>query len=560
MQVSLLMPQYRTSDLDRLVAGLLADDVMDTWSDNLNTIIDTLKPEGAGPREPGPRTATLHSEVTRETVVLHAANEDEVEDVLVVNEEQGGEEAGPAPAPQQQSPVMRGQAKPPTYVPIPSRKEKHRPSSSVAPAWVLPQLSPPPRPAPAPLQPKPRSPPKLEHKPRLASTRVSRVEARPPPEPPLAPAPPRPQPRTTEIRPVHAGSQASTSSLGAAELVARTGPSFPCPVCHEVFLAQDIMETHMKLHSDKHKCHTCGLVFIKARELIEHQRIHSGAKLVKCNICDKDFTEKGLRLHSERFHKILEVKTHNKRTSKENISYSEDKITFTSSSEGEDSDNGNPDDPGEASSEEEEEELKHKKARASNVSASKRTELCDLCDKYFTLKGLKLHKMRYHKSPNKDEALKKLVKAKKNPPLKKLFSCGFCEKKFSHLASMKVHEKVHLGGNPHQCDMCDAKFSNKFDLFTHERSHSAARPHKCDECTETFKTAESLRFHKLIHEASQPNVCQFCKKTFKNKKQLELHERAHVGEKPFNCNQCDQSFETASKLTRHITSTHMIRK
>ena len=47
------MPQYRTSDLDRLVAGLLADDVMDTWSDNLNTIIDTLKPEGAGPREPG---------------------------------------------------------------------------------------------------------------------------------------------------------------------------------------------------------------------------------------------------------------------------------------------------------------------------------------------------------------------------------------------------------------------------------------------------------------------------------------------------------------------------
>ena len=136
------MPQYRTSDLDRLVAGLLADDVMDTWSDNLNTIIDTLKPEGAGPREPGPRTATLHSEVTRETVVLHAANEDEVEDVLVVNEEQGGEEAGPAPAPPQQSPVMRGQAKPPTYVPIPSRKEKHRPSSSVAPAWVLPQLSP----------------------------------------------------------------------------------------------------------------------------------------------------------------------------------------------------------------------------------------------------------------------------------------------------------------------------------------------------------------------------------------------------------------------------------
>ena len=73
--------------------------------------------------------------------------------------------------------------------------------------------------------------------------------------------------------------------------------------------------------------------------------------------------------------------------------------------------------------------------------------------------------------------------------MKKLFACAFCHKRFSHLASMKVHEKVHLGGKPHQCDMCAAKFSNKFDLFAHEeRTHSAARPHKCDECAATFKT------------------------------------------------------------------------
>merc|ERR1719411_719999 len=123
-------------------------------------------------------------------------------------------------------------------------------------------------------------------------------------------------------------------------------------MCHKMFMAQDIMETHMKLHSDKHKCHTCGLVCTKARELIEHQRIHSGARLVKCNICDKDFTEKGLRLHSERFHKILEIKSQNKRASKENVNYSEDKITFTSSSE--DSDPDEP--PAEAHSSDDDEQ------------------------------------------------------------------------------------------------------------------------------------------------------------------------------------------------------------
>ena len=112
----------------------------------------------------------------------------------------------------------------------------------------------------------------------------------------------------------------------------------------------------MKLHSDKHKCPTCGLVCIKARELIEHQRIHSGAKLVKCNICDKDFTEKGLRLHSERFHKILELKQNQikSRSSKENVSYSEDKITFTSSSD--DSDEAEVDDPDILSSDDDEEQ------------------------------------------------------------------------------------------------------------------------------------------------------------------------------------------------------------
>ena len=596
-EISVLMPQYRKKEVERIVSSFLSmqgrqpgaeqEPMIGDWTESLDTIIDNLKPETIS--RDAPRTATLHSEVTKETVVLHAAAEDETEDVLVVAEDQSGEDVETrrtAPASQlvvvqpqypqyQHLPIIQnlpgltlqpsdgkaggGQAevrsnstvitnKPLTYVPIPSKKDKSvclpkqygssaraGPGPGYVPISSSAQLLQT-RPGVLPVRQRPgnsrKSPGKGEQKGRL--TQVSKVELGTAAEMKI------PQPRTTEIRPV----QLAGPGLS---------PAFSCPVCHEMFVAQDIMENHMKVHSDKHKCHTCGLVCIKARELIEHQRIHSGAKLVKCNICDKDFTEKGLRLHSERFHKILEIKSQNKRASKEN--YSQDKITFTSSSE--DSD---PDDPrAEApSSEDDEQEPKPKQVKVKNVKL-KRTEYCAPCEKYFTKKGIKLHQIRHHKSEHKEETQNKLMKekGKKNPPLKKLFSCGFCEKKFSHLASMKVHEKVHLGGKPHQCDMCEAKFSNKFDLFTHEKTHSALRPHKCDECTETFKTSESLRFHKLIHEESQPNVCQFCKKTFKNKNQLDLHERVHVGEKPFHCNQCDQRFETASKLTRHITSTHM---
>ena len=312
---------------------------------------------------------------------------------------------------------------------------------------------------------------------------------------------------------------------------------FSCSVCHEQFRAQDIMEEHMKIHSDKHKCPTCGVVCTKARELIEHQRVHSGAKLVKCNICEKDFTEKGLKLHTDRFHKIEKNLAGRSRATKDSVNYMEDKITFTSSSD------SDPDEP---------------EAPKVKVTKVKRTELCELCEKYFTKKGIKLHISRYHQESSAAETEKKLKKdKKKNPPLKKLFSCGFCEKKFSHLASMKVHEKVHLGGKPHQCDMCEAKFSNKFDLFAHEKTHADEFREICDMCEAKFKTAESLRFHKLIHVESQPNICRFCKKCFKNKNQLDLHERVHIGEKPFKCTHCEQCYETASKLTRHITSTHM---
>jgi hypothetical protein len=37
--------------------------------------------------------------------------------------------------------------------------------------------------------------------------------------------------------------------------------------------------------------HLCGAR--QVRELAEHQRLHSGLKIVRCHICEKDFTEKG---------------------------------------------------------------------------------------------------------------------------------------------------------------------------------------------------------------------------------------------------------------------------
>jgi hypothetical protein len=120
---------------------------------------------------------------------------------------------------------------------------------------------------------------------------------------------------------------------------------------------------------------------------------------------------------------------------------------------------------------------KSKPSAAASAVTTGKSECCTVCDKVFTKNGLKLHKQRCHK-PHEEETDKKLeeadkdrdqrdedeaeeeeedgsvmmtssrsgkvrkparsVRERKNPPLKKLFECAYCQKRFSHLASMKV--------------------------------------------------------------------------------------------------------------------------
>ena len=285
------MPGHSTADLDRMVAGLLdaarpirgqysghvtsLDQSEDTgWPHSLNSLVDTLRPEAAAPlissaaslMTQRPRMATLHSEVTQETVVLHAAsNEDEADDdVLVVADDDHHcqEPVSRSHHDLHQPPVIRSGlntppqvdkrpqqppavTKPPTYVPIPSKKDKSKttisPSGFTANPARHPQglgLSPSnvsltpdfltsPKSRPLEIKPKPRTPVKVVQ--REASTRVSRVSAAPLISS-AAPLISDTRPRTTEIRPVTSVMEASPVS--APPLV------FPCPICHERFLGQ----------------------------------------------------------------------------------------------------------------------------------------------------------------------------------------------------------------------------------------------------------------------------------------------------------------------------------
>ena len=43
------------------------------------------------------------------------------------------------------------------------------------------------------------------------------------------------------------------------------------------------------------------------------------------------------------------------------------------------------------------------------------------------------------------------------------------------LATLKLHEKNHSGGNPYQCDTCNKSFKQKNNLKVHKMIHTDER-------------------------------------------------------------------------------------
>ena len=51
----------------------------------------------------------------------------------------------------------------------------------------------------------------------------------------------------------------------------------------------------------------------------------------------------------------------------------------------------------------------------------------------------------------------------------KLFSCGFCDKRFRQLSNKKRHELLHTGEKPYSCQFCDKKFRVQSNMKVHEK-------------------------------------------------------------------------------------------
>ncbi|XP_071024804.1 gastrula zinc finger protein XlCGF17.1-like [Oncorhynchus clarkii lewisi] len=136
------------------------------------------------------------------------------------------------------------------------------------------------------------------------------------------------------------------------------------------------------------------------------------------------------------------------------------------------------------------------------------------------------------------------------------FLCMFCNKGFSCLQKVEIHQRVHTGVKPFSCTQCHMRFSVAGNLKRHQRVHTGVKPFSCTHCQMHFAQAGDLKRHERVHTGEKPFSCPQCEKRFSRQHQLKIHLKVHTGERLFACTHCRKSFSERSYLRIHHQKKH----
>ncbi|XP_031684062.1 gastrula zinc finger protein 5-1-like [Oncorhynchus kisutch] len=107
----------------------------------------------------------------------------------------------------------------------------------------------------------------------------------------------------------------------------------------------------------------------------------------------------------------------------------------------------------------------------------------------------------------------------------KRFLCMFCNKGFSCLQKVEIHQRVHTGEKPYSCNQCEKRFSRQDHLKRHQRVHTGEKPYSCTQCHMRFTQAGHLKMHLKVHTGERQFACTHCRKMFSERSYLKIHQQ-----------------------------------
>lgn len=100
-------------------------------------------------------------------------------------------------------------------------------------------------------------------------------------------------------------SSSDSSFASSLKSTCYNGKGFKCQICNRDFTQKGNLKTHLMTHSGErpYECQTCGKNFTQKGNLDTHLKIHTETKDHKCQYCDRGFTQRGnLKTHIRSIH------------------------------------------------------------------------------------------------------------------------------------------------------------------------------------------------------------------------------------------------------------------